>query len=66
MRLGLEASKGLFHWATDQETDGWKPGGGGGVEIRTDTSDLCQVNQDPPSRCEGRVKPGARDDVSDR
>lgn len=22
---------------------------GGGVEIRTDSSDLCQVNQDPPA-----------------
>lgn len=26
---------------------GWKPGGGGMVEMRTDTEDPCQVSQDP-------------------
>lgn len=35
------------------------------MEIRTDTSDLCQVNQ-APQQMWGRVKPGARDEGSDR
>lgn len=26
---------------------GWKPGGGGEVEMRLDTRDPCQVSQDP-------------------
>lgn len=26
---------------------GWKRGGGGGVEMRLDTRDPCQVSQDP-------------------